>query len=274
MTEISPTASELAINEPSAPHPEDPDARRSRAEMPLFDHLLELRTRLLRATFWLIVAGTLALWQWELIYTWLQEPFVDAANVLREQGLTVSLQSRTAQGILLLAFRIGTLGALVIASPLLLFELWGFIAPGLTRTERRAIGPVVPVAMLLFAAGALFAYYVLFPPMLAFMLGFGAQIENLELNIDVNSYLPLVLNVMMAMGAAFEVPVITFALAKTGLVTGTRMASWRRPAIVIVAVLAAVITPTPDPVNMALVGVPLYLLYEISIVVAYTARPR
>ncbi|HYE80253.1 MAG TPA: twin-arginine translocase subunit TatC [bacterium] len=250
-----------------------PRAAPDPSEMPLMDHLGELRTRLIRSALWLLLAGSFALWQWEAIYHWLAQPFDVAADAMRAGGHDVGLMNRAPQGRLMLAFRIGTVGGLVLASPLLLAELWGFVAPGLTRTERRAIGPIVPVAMVLFVAGALFARYVLFPPMLHFMLSFGAGLD-IEDKIDIATYLPLVLNVMVAMGVAFEIPVLTFALVKMGIVTGQRMASWRRGAIVLVAVLAAVITPTPDPVNMALVAVPLYLLYEISILVAVLARRR
>lgn len=252
----SPTSASLAI----APE------TRPAGSMSLRDHLRELRDRLVRSLVWLLLGGALAFWQWEWIFHWLQAPFLLAKASLQLEN--VELVTRQAQGGLVQVLRVVTAGAVVLASPLLLLEAWGFVAPGLTRQERTFAGSLLPVTMLLFFAGCAFGYYVLFPPMVAFMLQFNARVVTFQ-TIEIAEYLALITNLMIALGAAFQIPVISFVLARLGLVTSAMLGQWRRHAIVGSSILAAIITPTPDAFNMALLAVPLYLLYEISVVVAF-----
>lgn len=234
--------------------------------MSLRGHLGELRDRLIRAALWLVIGGALAFWQWEWILQWLQEPFLVAKESLQLRN--VELVTRQAQGGLVQVFRVVTAGAIVLASPMLLLEAWGFVAPGLTKKERIFAGSLLPVAMVLFFCGCAFGYYVLFPPMVAFMLQFNARVVTFQ-TIEISEYLALITNLMIALGAAFQIPVISFVLARLGLVSSGMLGKLRRHALVGSAILAAIITPTPDAFNMALLAVPLYLLYEISVLVAF-----
>lgn len=239
--------------------------------MSLRGHLTELRNRILRSLGWLVLGGVLALSQWQLLFEWLQAPFIAAQAALPE-GMA-EIVTRQAQGGLVQVFRVATAGAVVLASPFLVLEAWGFIAPGLTATERRFAGSILPAVMLLFFGGCAFAYYVLFPPMVRFMLTFNAQVVTMQV-IDIAEYLALITNLMIALGVAFQIPVVTFVLARIGLITNRTLIGFRRHAIVGAAVLAAIITPTPDAFNMTLLALPLYLLFEISVLVAWLSQQR
>ena len=255
-----------------------PTAEPAHGEMSITEHLGELRTRIMRAVGWLILGFIVAFWLWPRIWSEVEQPFHHAVAVLKGLGLIhkdalIQLTTEQAQGGIILIFRIATVGAVVIASPLILAEGWGFIAPGLTLQERRLIGPVLPIVALLFLIGCLFAYYVVFPPMLLFMIGTNSKVVDVQL-VHLDEYIALLTNIMLALGAAFELPVLVFILAKIGLVTGPMLSRVRRHAIVVVAILAAVITPTPDAFNMMLMALPLYLLYEVSVLVANLAGAK
>lgn len=249
-----------------------PAAEPSGGLMSLQEHLGELRNRILRSLGWVLAGWFLCLWQWEPIFHWLKGP-LEAARLALPEGTFAGFATTQAQGGLVQIFRVATAGAIVVASPLILGELWGFLAPGLTRKERAFAGPLLPVVALLFFAGCAFAYYVLIPPMISFMLEYNAKIVTFQ-PIEIAGYLALVTNIMIALGVAFQVPVLTFLLARLGLVTAGALAKWRRHAIVAVAILAALITPTPDAFNMLLLAIPLYILYEVSVLVAYFSFPR
>ncbi|MEO7993486.1 MAG: twin-arginine translocase subunit TatC [bacterium] len=242
--------------------------------MALTDHLSELRTRLLRSILWLALAAVIAWLAFQPLWDWLIAPYQDAVLKLDPTGQMPGLAVRTAQDGILAMFRVAIGGALIFASPLVLAECWGFVAPGLTDAERRVSGPVLPAAGLLFFVGAAFAYYILFPPMLWYLLMTSTKQLHLQLVVDVSQYLSLLINIMVALGAAFEIPVLTFMLAKIGLVTAAMLNKYRRHAIVGAAILGAIITPTPDAFNMMLMALPIYLLYECSVLVAWIAGPK
>ncbi|HNY28542.1 MAG TPA: twin-arginine translocase subunit TatC [Candidatus Sumerlaeota bacterium] len=151
---------------------------------------------------------------------------------------------------------------LLIALPLILYQLWAFIAPGLLATEKNVIVPILAFACLLFPTGATIAYFG-FRMMLRFLLTF--QIANMQPAINVFNLLGLELQLMVGFGAAFELPIVIMFLTMLGLVNPAKLRAWRSYAIVVNAVVAAVVTPSPDPWNMLLTMIPLVVLYEISI---------
>jgi sec-independent protein translocase protein TatC len=165
-----------------------------------------------------------------------------------------------------LAFRvkIAAYGGLFLASPIILWELWRFITPGLHANEKRYAVPFVTCSIVLFSAGAVLAYFT-FPHALGFLQSVGGP--TLREIYDPNKYLSLILALMTVFGVTFEFPVVLVALELAGVLKPAKLAAWRRWAIVLIVAVAAVITPSGDPFSMLALAVPLYVFYELSIVV-------
>jgi sec-independent protein translocase protein TatC len=147
-----------------------------------------------------------------------------------------------------------------------------FLAPGLTRGERGAIYMSLPFVVICFLSGALFCYFVILPSALNFLLGFGDP--RILKQISLTKFVSFVTNFMLAVGLAFEMPVVVFMLARLGVVSYARLRRFRKYALLLAFVIAAMITPTPDPFNQALVAVPLFLLYEIGLQLSRFARRK
>ncbi len=159
---------------------------------------------------------------------------------------------------------------LILAMPVIVYQVIMFVAPGLTRQERRYLFVLLPWIMLSFLVGLAFAYFIFLPPALQFLFSFGSTIAKPQ--IRVGSYVDFVSSLLFWIGVVFEMPLVIFFLAKIGVVTPQALARWRKPAWVIAFVVAAVITPTFDPVNQTIVAVPVILLYEVGILLARLAR--
>ena len=152
---------------------------------------------------------------------------------------------------------------MVLASPVIFSQIWRFIAPGLYHHEKRVLVPFTVVSTLCFVGGTAFGYFIVFPPAFEFLLGYSSAF--LEPLPSVDEYFSLALRLFLAFGCIFELPVFMVFSAQVGLASAATFARFRRYAILIIAIVAAVLTPTPDLVNMALMGGPLYLLYESGI---------
>ena len=170
-----------------------------------------------------------------------------------------------------IAMKASLLVGIFSALPFVLFQAVMFVAPGLTPKERRYLYALVPLMLLSFIVGAAFGYRVLFPPAVHFLLSFGSDVATPFIRIG--NYVNLMISLLFWMGVMFETPVVLFFLAKIGVVTPQFLAKNRRYALVIAFILGALITPTFDPINQALVAVPVYFLYEISIWLTKLARP-
>lgn len=190
---------------------------------------------------------------------------------LHQQGL-LTLAFTSLPESLLMSLSLAMWGGLALSLPLILHQIWLFIAPGLFPSERRWAIPFMLGAGLAFALGVLFTYLVVLPSMVPFLVDFlGTQVAGV---LSIGRYVSQVVTIMVAMGIMFELPVLSFVLTKIGLVNAPMLARARRFAFVGILIVAAVITPTPDPLNMMLVAVPIYLLYELSIVVSRLSAPR
>jgi sec-independent protein translocase protein TatC len=163
-----------------------------------------------------------------------------------------------------LRVKIAAYGGLFLASPVLLWELWRFITPGLKKNEKKYAVPFIVASILLFALGCLVAYLT-FPHALNFLDHIGGP--SLTEIFDPNKYLGLILLMMTIFGLTFEFPVLLVSLELAGVLTPKQLSSWRRWAIVLIVVVAGVITPSSDPFSMMALAVPLYIFYELSIVV-------
>lgn len=250
-------------------------------DMTFFEHLDELRPGLLRSVSVLLVAMVVAFI--------LKEPIMDAimgpkspdfvsnmamfnlaertgSEVLKINQSPLTLINTSMAGQfnmhILMAFYV----ALLVAIPYLLFELWLFVRPALTQSERRSSSQLILWVVLSMAIGVCFGYFILAPLSVNFLASYvvSGDITNM---IDVSSYIKLVANLVLVCALIFELPIAVHFLSKTGLITAEFMKRYRRHAVVALAVCAAIITP-PDIVSMVLVIIPLYLLYELSIKIA------
>jgi sec-independent protein translocase protein TatC len=161
------------------------------------------------------------------------------------------------------AFKVSLLAGLILALPYVLYQIVMFVAPGLKKNERRYLFILLPASLLAFLSGAAFGHQVLFPPAVRFLLSFGSDVATPFIRIG--GYTSIMLTLLFWMGIVFETPVVTFFLAKIGVVTGNFLAKQRRYALVVSFVLGAIITPTFDPINQGLVAIPIMVMYELGI---------
>jgi sec-independent protein translocase protein TatC len=222
-------------------------------------HLIELRSRLIRAIVGvLIVFLCLVNWARE-IYTVLATPMLAA---LPEGGHMIATD---VAGAFLVPMKVTLMLSFVIALPYVLYQAWAFVAPGLYAHERRLVVPLIAASVLLFFIGMAFAYFVVFPTVFGFVNKFAP--EGVAVMTDIEKYLSFVLTTFLAFGLTFEVPVIVIVLVRVGIVSIAQLRDARRYVIVGAFVLAAIFTP-PDVVSQFLMAVPLILLYELGIIMA------
>jgi len=246
------------LPEPGASHgeAEDPTAR-----MSFFDHLTELRARLWWAVVSIAIGFAVGLWYARPAYDFLAQPMMDA---LREAGLSDKLISTSPLGPLRLYITTGLYLGIVIASPMVLYQLWLFVAPGLYRHERRAIVSFIFSGVFLFLAGTAFGYLVLLPFTLEFLVSMFTE-GNFAAYISINEYFDLVLVILLGLGVIFQVPILIFILSVFGIVTPRFLWNNFQYAVLVIAMLAAIITPTTDVVTMTVFMVPMLGLYVIGI---------
>jgi sec-independent protein translocase protein TatC len=219
----------------------------------ILSHLEELRWRLVKIGIAVLVGAVVAFIFADPLRGILEEPFFAAAP----DNTFQALKPGEEWGVLM---RISLFGGVLLAAPVILYQLWAFINPALTPRERKWAIPVVAALTLLFAGGVLFGYFVL-PRGLSFLLGIFPDVQN---DLLIGDYYSFVLRFLLAFGLAFLYPVFLFAAAAAGLISSRQMASGRRWAVLLVVVGAALITPTGDILNLMILAVPLYLMYEIT----------
>jgi sec-independent protein translocase protein TatC len=233
-------------------------------ELSLREHLQELRRRLLICVIALLVGTAIAFNFWEEIVVLLKQPTRELND-----GQGVRLIATQVTESLTTSFKISLAGGLVLAFPVILYQVVRFVAPGLTGQEKRYLYLFLPGAMLAFAGGIAFGYFVLTPQALPFLLTFGDDL--VEPLVRISSLVDVMIRLLFWMGIVFETPLVMFLLAQLGIVQAGAFYRFRRFWLVIAFILAAVITPTFDPVNQVLVAVPLLVLYEFGILLAKLA---
>jgi len=233
----------------------------------LRDHLIELRKRLKWALLWLGIGFCVAYYWSQQLFHFMMLPVFKA---LPEGEKALHFSSSVEPFMIYL--KVSLYGGLFVASPFILWQLWAFIAPGLYRKEKRAILPFVVTATLFFVGGAVFAYLVILPPAFEFLIN--AAGPDIKPVLMMDDQLSLVMMLLIAFGIIFEMPLILTFLAMLGLVDHKFLSKYRRHAIVLNTIIAAVITPTGDPFNLALMAVPMMLCYELGILGAWIFRKK
>jgi sec-independent protein translocase protein TatC len=249
----------------TAPVPELPSAPtepENEVKLTLLDHLRELRKRITRALIGVVVGMGLVGGFVEQIFHRLMQPVLDS---LPEKQRALHYTSYIEP--LMVYLKVALYGGVFVAVPWVLYQLWQFIAPGLYRREKRIVVPFLLSGTGLFYLGAVFCYFIIFPAAFQAMASFATD-SSLQPVLTMSEQLSLVLGMLLGFGIVFEVPVIIAFLAMIGLVNWRWLAKYRRYAIVINITLAAIITPTGDPLNLAMMAIPLILFYEIGIILA------
>ncbi|WP_086643542.1 twin-arginine translocase subunit TatC [Acetobacter sp. DsW_063] len=242
--------------------------------MPLLDHLLELRRRLLWSAVSFGLCFALCYHYAGDIYLFLARPL---GEIMRQKGEQPHLIYTALYEAFFTYIKVAAFGAAFLSFPVVAIQAWIFIAPGLYRSEKRAFAPFLIATPILFLLGAALAYYFIFPVAWRFFLSFqtsgGDDGLQIQLQAKVSEYLALVMKLIMAFGVAFELPVVLTLLARAGIVTSAQLKKFRRYAIVGAFVAAAILTP-PDVITQTGLAVPLIILYEISIISARLVEPR
>ena len=219
------------------------------------EHLTELRSRVIKVAIAVVVGSVIGFLVHEQVLDFLVEPYRVAVP---DAGLAFFRPTEGFSAVM----RVSLWTGVILASPVILYQTWRFVAPALTKREKRWAIPITVVFVLLFLAGIVVGYLALGRG-LEFLLGFGG--EALEPVIGADYYLKFAMRFIMVFGIAFEFPVFLFAAAAMGVVTSATLRENRRWAVVIILVVAAFITPTGDPLTLLMLSVPMYLLYEVTI---------
>lgn len=234
---------------------------------PLFDHLDELRKRLIISLVFLAIGMVVAFQYRVQLIELIKVPltYSELYRTGKVELVTLKLASQ-----LLISFNLAFWAGLTLALPFIVGQVWGFIAPGLYPHERRWGLPFILGVGFAFAGGVLFGYKLVLPTMIPFLIEFLAgTVTQMQ---DLQEYIGTVVTFLIAFGLAFELPILAIVLTRIGLVNHTLLRRGWRIALVAIMVAAAVITPTPDPGNMLLVAVPLYVLYELSVILSRVFR--
>jgi sec-independent protein translocase protein TatC len=240
------------------------DDEHAEAEMSFLDHLEELRWRLIYAFIGLII-GTVIAWIFidYLIEYVLLKPAMDN---------NIDLQNLRPFGQLFLYVQVAIITGIVISIPNLFYQLWKFISPALRKNERKYIIRIVIFSSFCFIAGIVFAFFIMLPLTFGFAAQFGTDAIKNEFAID--EYMSIIISIMIAAGLIFELPMLSFFLSKLGILTPAFMRKYRKHSIVIILILSAFLTPGGDPVSQLVLGVPLVLLYELSIFISKISQRK
>jgi len=239
-----------------------PPDQEAGGKMSFFEHLVDLRKRLINSAIAIALGAMIGVSISQRVIDLISRPMQEA---LRKQHLDDRLIYTSPAGLINIIITFGIYIGVVLAAPFVLYQVWLFIAPGLYKHERRAVTAFIASSLFLFLAGISFGYFVMLPYMLNFLIGFQGPFRPL---ISINEYFDFILIVLLGLGIIFELPVLIFFLALFNIVTPQFLWKNLRYAILIIAVVAAIVTPTPDATTMLVFMAPMVALYFIGIGVA------
>lgn len=238
------------------------------AQMELMDHLAELRTRIVRSLCYVALGMVLTYALFDQLFALLYYPL---EPIIKKIGGSIFFPDIASA--FLLRMQICLVSGLAAAFPFVLLEMWGFITPALTLEERRPVVYLAPFSVLLFLAGILTGYACL-PATFSWMASFVGDVKGATLMQDAQKYVVLTVKIMLGSGIAFQLPIVLLFLARVGIITSGVMVQYWRHAIVLIALAAAFITPSADPLTMMIIAIPMGLLYVLSIGLVKTFEPR
>jgi sec-independent protein translocase protein TatC len=229
--------------------------------MTILEHLEELRQRLVIMVIALILGTVVSViivqWAFEFLLRPAPPGFVPVYTEVTEMFTTY--------------LKVALFSGVILSMPVIVYQVAGYIAPGLTKRERRYLLALVPGVFFAFLCGVSFGYFVVVPFAVRYLLGADFLTNVAQPMIRISNYIEFIVNLLLAIGLSFQLPIVVFFLSKVGIVNTKRLSSWRKYAILAAAVVAAIITPTPDPGTQMLVAVPLYFLYEVGILLSRVA---
>lgn len=235
-------------------------------KMSLTDHLIELRKRLTRALIAIGIGFFACYYYKDWIFNIITKPLTAVLpknSYLIYTGLTEAF---------FVYMKLAFFASIIITSPFILYQIWKFIAPGLLPTEKKYVVPFVLSSTILFVGGILFGYFIALPPAFEFFVSFNNK--YLQALISFADYLSLFVTFLLGFGLSFELPVFMFFLAKLGIVNSKMLSKQRRYAILVIFIIAAILTPSPDALSQVLMAAPLMFLYEVSIFVTKFVEKR
>lgn len=253
-------------------------------EMSFLDHLEELRWHVVRSLLAILIFTILAFVYGDWIFNniifapgrvdfptfrWLCQlgQWLGSEDAFCVKEIPFKVQSRLMTGQFTMHITASVVIGLIVAFPYVAWELWRFVRPGLYTTERRSSKGAVAAVSFLFLTGVLFGYYVMCPMMISFLANY--QISDMIVNeFDITSYVGTIVTVVFGSGVLFQLPVVMYFLTKIGIVTPTFLRKSRKHAVIVILIIGAIVTPSADPLSQALISIPLYLLYEISILIS------
>tara|TARA_Y100001960_G_C14626691_1_gene803552 strand:- start:199 stop:963 length:765 start_codon:yes stop_codon:yes gene_type:complete len=231
----------------------------------LVEHLTELRSRLVKSIIYLFVFFIICYFFAENIYTFLVAPYAEA---VKDDEINRRMIFTALHETFITYLKVAFFAAMFVTSPIILTQVWKFVAPGLYKNEKKALLPYLIATPTLFLFGGMLVYYLIMPLAIKFFLSFetSAQLHNLPIQLEakVNEYLSLIMRLIFAFGISFQLPVLLSLLARVGFVDSEYLQKRRKYVIVIIFAVAAILTP-PDPITQIGLGIPLLILYELSI---------
>ena len=245
--------------------PSDKNDESADKEMPFLEHLIELRSRILRSMIFVGVLFVPVYYFAGPLFSFVSAPLIQA---LPDNS---SMIATSVTSPFLTPFKLAIYTAIFIGVPFLLHQLWGFVSPGLYRSEKRFAFPLLFSSVALFYAGMAFSYFLVFPLVFTFLVAVSP--EGVPMMTDINQYLDFVLKMFLAFGIAFEIPVATFLLAWSGLSTADNMAN-KRPYVIIGCFIAGMLLTPPDVISQLLLALPTWILFEFGVLMARMVEKR
>lgn len=245
----------------------------------LSEHLGELRARIIRSALYVVVGGVVAYYLFPLFFKALSAPIISALQEIAkrmppdQRSLAGAYVFHSFTGPFFLYLKLSVIGGLVLAAPAVILEIWGFVAPALTPSERRPLIVIAPFSALLFIAGAALAFWIM-PAAVHWFLTYLSAFPGAILLQDPESYILFVVQMMLAFGLVFQLPIFMLVLGRLGIIRSRMLVRYWRHITVGITVLAMIVTPSNDPLSMTIMAIPLVLLFYGSILLVRLVEPR